>query len=361
MPFSVLIADDQREVIRALKSGLETLTEDVVVWGVMSGEEALLEARFKRIDLLISNVRLPGMTGFELVQRIRMANPELKTILLAAATSQEIRREVEKAGADTFYVKPINQADFLDTCERLMGLTKPGAMTPAGVIPPQGVVAPTPETGTPGKGVSERLLSLRQNLGALSVILLSDNGQVVVRAGDLPEPGIETMLIPSLMAAFSTGQKISQFLRKSSPQNFQIYHGAVYDLVFSPIGNTYALLTITNGDLLGINLGSIIEKIRLAISELSTTLERMGVSLTTDENIQVLPFLTEVDTLTEMAAEEVDPDLEALLNLETGPQMAGDLDQFWEATDDQSGAGNLNADALSYEQALQLGLAPEDE
>ena len=53
---------------------------------VPSGEEALLVASRRPVDLLIADVRLPGISGLELMARVHKRNPELKTILITGLT-----------------------------------------------------------------------------------------------------------------------------------------------------------------------------------------------------------------------------------------------------------------------------------
>jgi CheY-like chemotaxis protein len=80
--YRVLIVDDQSEVRRLLRAGLVTLGPDIQVVDVPSGEEAILVISRQPFDLLIADVRLPGISGLELKTRARMHNPNLKLILI---------------------------------------------------------------------------------------------------------------------------------------------------------------------------------------------------------------------------------------------------------------------------------------
>ena len=98
--YRVLVVDDQRDVRRVLRAGLESLGSHFQVTDVPSAEEALLVVAIQPVDLLIADVRLPGLSGLELRQRVLVNNPDLKMILITGATDPEIRRQVETAGAD---------------------------------------------------------------------------------------------------------------------------------------------------------------------------------------------------------------------------------------------------------------------
>ena len=64
MKHRILLVDDHRDILRLLHSTLDTLkNSDLQIFELLSGEEALLEASRKRIDLLVADYKLPGMSG----------------------------------------------------------------------------------------------------------------------------------------------------------------------------------------------------------------------------------------------------------------------------------------------------------
>lgn len=125
----ILLVDDQKEVTRVLRSGLESLEHEFRITDVPSGEEAFLEIQPGSVDLLVSDVRLPGISGLDLMRRVKEANPNLKVILVSGVTEEKIRQEVAQAGADAFFFKPVELPDFLDAVERTLGLVE--AMLPS--------------------------------------------------------------------------------------------------------------------------------------------------------------------------------------------------------------------------------------
>ncbi|MBN1231120.1 MAG: response regulator [Anaerolineales bacterium] len=118
----ILIVDDQREVSRLLRSGLEALEGEFEIRDVLSGEEALLEITSWKPQLLIADIRLPGISGFDLMNRARSRNISMKIILISGVSDPTIRRRVAEAGADAFFYKPVNMPDFLDSVERTLGM-----------------------------------------------------------------------------------------------------------------------------------------------------------------------------------------------------------------------------------------------
>ncbi|OGF70417.1 hypothetical protein A3H65_01490 [Candidatus Giovannonibacteria bacterium RIFCSPLOWO2_02_FULL_45_14] len=107
----ILIVDDEFQVRRAIvrlleASGYKNVRE------AESGMQALEELREKMADLIISDLNMPpGMTGIELLRKIRTADNDLKDIpfLLVTGDDDPVRLEVAlKAGANGYILKPIS-------------------------------------------------------------------------------------------------------------------------------------------------------------------------------------------------------------------------------------------------------------
>src|SRR5574338_855143 len=104
----VLIVDDAIELGRMLKDALKTVYPDLAVSLVPSAEEALLEANRYRVDLLVSDIRLPGMTGLELIRKIRLRQPEIRVILITGLGQDDnLTRRKDEVHPDIFLRKPI--------------------------------------------------------------------------------------------------------------------------------------------------------------------------------------------------------------------------------------------------------------
>lgn len=106
----VLIVDDDRNtrdgLERALRRGYDVLLAE-------SGEKALAVLHTNEVDVMLSDVRMPGMDGVKLLQRARAHYPDLIAILLTAYGNVEVAVDAMKAGAYDFLMKPVN-LDHLD-------------------------------------------------------------------------------------------------------------------------------------------------------------------------------------------------------------------------------------------------------
>ncbi len=338
-----------------LKTGIETLGSEFSVLAVPSGEEAVLEIFMHQCDLLVTDVRLPGISGLEVMRRVRASHPELKVILITGVLDPTIRRNVADAGADAFFLKPIELADFLDAVERCLGLVD-DKMPVSNLLQPADI---------PEDGIADRLTNLRKDVGAFSALLLDDRGRPVVQAGALPDDAAAVEnLFPALMAGFSAGMKVSHFLGASRPDSLTYFGGTRFALFFAPVGTSHALLVAVNAVQMDEQISHMVQDIYNALYDLQNILEHMGVSVRSEEPMpgtkELEPLLEDDDDIEEDMEEA--PILDAIFeNAQTNNAQSQDLDAFWDSLTGSVSESVSNADVLTYDQAMQLGLAPEDE
>jgi hypothetical protein len=203
----------------------------------------------------------------------------------------------------------------------------------------------------------ERLTSLRQELGALSAVLLDEHGNILARAGDLPDLSVESSLFPSIMASFGFNRKISRYLRTTLPNDFLYLSGVDYDLVLAHISDEITLLEILNPIKPDRKLGEVIEIFFAGVRDLQEILLNIGV------NLRGLGEPLEEDEEIESEVQEEEPLIDALFqDSKTNVPKAEEAAAFWDTlAEEETTNGVQNADVLTYEQALQLGLAPEDD
>src|SRR5512146_3240026 len=143
----ILIVDDAIDLGRLLQDALKTVHPDIPISVVPSAEEALLESTRFTIDVLVADIRLPGMTGLDLVRKIRVRQPNVKVILMTGLRPDDrLFKQKDEAAPDIFLRKPIMTPDFLAAVDQLLGeppgtpaVEKPTqpAATPAAAIPTQ--------------------------------------------------------------------------------------------------------------------------------------------------------------------------------------------------------------------------------
>lgn len=121
---TVLIVDDEPNVVELVRVTLED--DRVHVIAAMSGTEALELVATGRPDLILLDVNLPDLSGFEVCRRVRR-EPHLagsRIVMLTAAAQREDVRAGLAAGADEYLTKPFSPVRLLSLVEALVpGLT----------------------------------------------------------------------------------------------------------------------------------------------------------------------------------------------------------------------------------------------
>ncbi len=117
---NILIVEDERLALDDLLGMLEPIAADHRVIGCSSGAEALAHARQQPPDLVITDIRMPGMSGLELVRRLKAASPLLAAIVLSGHSEFEYAREGMRLGVSDYLLKPVRTDTLLQTVERAL-------------------------------------------------------------------------------------------------------------------------------------------------------------------------------------------------------------------------------------------------
>ncbi|TCN58842.1 DNA-binding response regulator [Flavobacterium circumlabens] len=109
----VVLADDHVFVRDGIKSLLENEANIEVVGEAIDGADALEVIATAQPDLLIVDIRMPNLTGIEVVEKLRNDNNHLKIIMLSMHESEEYVLKSIKAGADGYLLKGSSKEEFL--------------------------------------------------------------------------------------------------------------------------------------------------------------------------------------------------------------------------------------------------------
>jgi CheY-like chemotaxis protein len=342
----ILLVDDQRDILKLLRSTLETLAHELEIIEAPSGEEALLETSRGKVDLLVADYRLPGITGVELMHKIRARYPDVRVILITGMTDRKVREEILNAGAVAVFDKPISLTDFLDAVERSLGLNRT-------ILPDEADV----DSGQ-HQTLSNLLTNFRQDINAQAVYLLSDRGRVLAAAGTLKDSSMEASLFSALMAIYSAGLKVSRFIHQDELDNYHIFANGDSDLFLIPVNPAYALLLAGDNLATTENVLETVSAMLAVREEVKKSLRQMGVApVVSDDDVADDEGIARYE---EPVTQTTSAEIEELLK--TKKKMStSELEAFWDdAATKQSGVPT-NPDVITYDQARQLGLAPGEE
>jgi len=115
----VMLVDDSRDVLNLLQHELEWLGYQVEA--LMDGAAALSASKRMPPDVIISDLGLPGMDGFEFIRRVR-TSPRLASIPAIALTGSDLDTDIQRAlalGFTTHLTKPVEMDDLVKLIEQL--------------------------------------------------------------------------------------------------------------------------------------------------------------------------------------------------------------------------------------------------
>jgi len=106
IPKKLLVVDDEEDLTWGIARSLMKDSSLFQVTCANSGTEALDHLNQKQFDLVITDIKMPGMNGLDLVLEIRKRFPETKVIIMTAYGSPEMEEQVNKRGAFGYIEKP---------------------------------------------------------------------------------------------------------------------------------------------------------------------------------------------------------------------------------------------------------------
>lgn len=117
----ILIVEDEDEILELLLSVFSDLG-DYRIFSAIDGEEALRLARVNNPDIILLDIQLPRLNGYEVCKSIKsdITMSHTKVLMLSGMTQNSDRQKTQEAGADGYIVKPFSPIELLKSVEELL-------------------------------------------------------------------------------------------------------------------------------------------------------------------------------------------------------------------------------------------------
>ena len=102
----VLLVDDEEEFVKALAERLHM--RDLRSDTVLDGEEALNYVEGQEPDVMVLDLKMPGINGMDVLRQVRKAYPNIQVIILTGHGSEKDEEEAKRLGAFDYLEKPVN-------------------------------------------------------------------------------------------------------------------------------------------------------------------------------------------------------------------------------------------------------------
>ena len=117
---TVLIVDDEELFRRTVVDGVESSSSELRVLTATNGEEALTILAARRVDIVVTDLKMPVMDGFELLAQMSRHHPAIPAIVMTAFGTADIERRILDDGHHAYLDKPLSLDTLLDKIEQVL-------------------------------------------------------------------------------------------------------------------------------------------------------------------------------------------------------------------------------------------------
>lgn len=147
----VLIADDHQLILDGVRRAIEDAGEFEVVGEAMNGGQVLALVKRTHPDVVLLDIRMPGMDGLVCLDQIKKRDPDIKVIVLSASSDPKLIENVLKRGASAYIVKSVNPVDLPSVIRQAVAQT---------VYTPIGLAEDSVEAAAKSAGLTARELAI---------------------------------------------------------------------------------------------------------------------------------------------------------------------------------------------------------
>jgi CheY-like chemotaxis protein len=252
----ILIVDDEAGILAVLKSSLRKLGDDFKVVTALNGAEALAQLKQRVFDLVITDYRMPGMDGLELLEKIQAECPGTRIILMTAYGNTAIEAEASRLRAYRYLSKPLEIPAFREIVKEAV------SPTPADN---DGILVHTKDDH---EEIRQILLKLQASVDASCIFLTDSEGRYLAYTGKIenfPISKIGSLLGGSIATLIEAGRALDG---KENSACMTYREGKSANLFVVSVGLQFLLIILIDRNLFRGDMGAVWYSAQLAVSRL---------------------------------------------------------------------------------------------
>ncbi|MBI3793382.1 MAG: response regulator [Nitrospinae bacterium] len=115
----ILVVDDEYFFCKILDKYLSRLGYAVII--SMNGEQALEMIALEKPDLVTLDIRMPGVNGYDILEKLRLHQSPVKIVVISAIDTPEMEAQMKAAGASAVFLKPVELEEIGRVVKELIG------------------------------------------------------------------------------------------------------------------------------------------------------------------------------------------------------------------------------------------------
>lgn len=291
VPKQILIVDDEVSILEVLKSSLRKSSEAYHIETATDGYLALEKLHQQKFDLVITDYKMMGINGLELLEAIRSIRPDTRVILMTAYGNEALQAEASRLQAHRFLHKPLEISAFRKIVQESLldvAINRPGVLI---------------LSENRYRQVAQILQRLQSDVGARCIFLIDASGQLITQTGDVqgfPIEAIASLLGGGIATITEAGRALDG---DEDTINLAYREGRSINFYAINIGKHLLMVLMIERSAYSSKLGAVWYYAQSAARELSETLGK--------DDLQTMAPL-----LTQDSMEDLDKEFDKLLGLE---------------------------------------------
>lgn len=273
---TILVVDDDKSIRSVLSRFLEG--RGYQVFTAETAEKAFILLQQQTFHLIITDLQMPGMDGFDLLRMVKQLNPDIPVVMLTAHSQPDVILRALRSGASDFILKPYQPDELTIIIQREISRyvekqsfkiiqtssgDAPGApMYVARTLPPEQLAK-----------VDTLIAELRFEAGARCVLVVQDSGHVISAKGMYEDVNVAT-LAALVAGGFSATAEIAALIGEEQPFRLNYHEGKKYSLCSAHLASEMFLLVIFGQE---VKSGQVLYATRRSLPELQTIFENLPV------------------------------------------------------------------------------------